>query len=223
MAQSLHYNEICEAVRRLLQSGVALAAEAGGSDTVSVGSNRLFAVGQSVTLTDETGQAEAHTVAELSGLTEVRLEAPVAGQFLVSKGAVLRLEPAALGELKWIGQGRPDVMPQPPETRLPCAIIAPGRMEQPPAAGTNRARRQDYRILVYYLERPAPGRASGVDLLERADTLFSLLGSDPYLGGAAWYAQVIRVEPEPAAVGKMREAGAEVVGVEVEMLVERME
>ena len=222
MSQGLHYLEICEAVRGLVQSGVALTAEAGGSEAVSVGSNRLFAVGQAVTLVDEAGQTETHTVAELVGLTQVRLDSVVVGEFFVSRGARLRREPEALPGLKWIGQGRPELMPQPPETKLPAVIILPGRMEQPPAAGTNTARRQDYRVLVYYLERPGPGRVSGVDLLEKADALFGLLSGDPYLGGAAWYAQVLRVEPDPEAVRKMREAGAEVVGVEVEMLVQRM-
>ncbi len=222
MSQGLHYGEICEAVRGLVRSGVALTADAGGSDTVSVGSNRLFTEGQAVALADQTGQQEAHTVAELMGLTQVRLDSAVSGEFLVSQGAALRREPAELAGLKWIGQGRPEIMPQPPETRLPAVIIGPGRMEQPPAAGTNSARRQDYYVSVYYLEQPVPGQVSGVDLLEKADALFGLLSSDPYLGGAAWYAQVIRVEPDPEAVRKMREAGAEVVGVEVELVAQRM-
>lgn len=223
MPPRLHYHEICEAVRRLLQSGVALAADTDGSDTVLVGSNRLFCIGQTVALTDHSGRTETHTVTGLGGLTEVELDSAVAGEFHVSNGAMLRREPGALADLKWIGQGRPEVMPQPPETRLPAVILAPGRMEQPLAAGTNRAWRQDYRLLVYYLERPAPGKAAGVDLLERADALFSLLGSDPYLGGAAWYAQVTRVEPDPPALGKLRQSGADLIGVELEMLVERME
>ncbi len=223
MPPRLHYHEICQAVRRLLQSGVALTADTDGSDTVLVGSNRLFSVGQTVTLTDQSGQTETHIVADLTGLAEVALDGPVSGEFRMSNGAMLRCEPAALADLKWIGQGRPEVMPQPPETRLPAVIIAPGRMEQPLSAGTNRAWRQDYRLLVYYLERRAPGRAAGVDLLERADALFSLLGSDPYLGGAAWYAQVTRVEPDPPALGPLRQAGADLIGVELEMLVERME
>lgn len=223
MPPRLHYHEICQAVRRLLQSGVALTADTDGSETVLVGSNRLFSIGQSVTLTDQSGRTEAHTVAGLTGLTQVELDGAVVGEFRVSQGAMLRGEPAALADLKWIGQGRPEVMPQPPETRLPAVIIAPGRMEQPLSAGTNCAWRQDYRVLVYYLERPAPGRLAGVDLLERADTLFSLLGSDPYLGGAAWYAQVTRVEPDPPALAKLRQAGADLIGVELEVLVERME
>ena len=96
MAQSLHYNEICEAVRRLVQGTVALTAAAGGSDLVTVGSNRLFAPGQAVTLTDGAGQTETHTVAALLGLTQVQLDAAVQGTFSPDEGAALGLETAAL-------------------------------------------------------------------------------------------------------------------------------
>jgi hypothetical protein len=222
MPPQLFYNEICEAVRGLVQSGVALTAATTGSDTVTVGSNRLFAPGQTVTLSDTAGQTETHTVAALVGLTGVQLTAPVSATFAPAQGAALRRDPPALAGLQWIGQGRPDLMPQPPATRLPCVIIAPGRMDQPLAAGTNAAWRQDYRVHVYYLDRSTPGSVSGLDLLTSADALFGLLSSDPYLGGAAWYAQVLSVEPDPPAVQKMRDAGAEIVGVMVEVLAERL-
>ncbi len=223
MSQQLHYAEICEAVRELVQGGVALTADAGGRDTVSVGSNRLFAVGQAVVLEDLDGATEAHTVAELVGLTQLRLAREVEAEFRVSRGSRLRWATVPLPGLKWIGQGRPELIPQPPETQLPAVILAPGRMEQPLGAGTNATRRQDYRLSVYYLERPAPGQVSGVEILGKADALFGVLGSDPYLGGAAWYAQVVRVDPDPEAVRKLRAAGREVVGVEVELMVQRME
>jgi hypothetical protein len=226
MAPTLFYNEICEAVRGLVQGGVGLTATTSGSDTVTVGSNRLFTVGQTVVLTDTAGQSETHTVAALVGLTGVQLSAAVQATFSPAQGAMLALDPPALGAasggLKWIGQGQPELMPQPPATQLPCVIIAPGRMDQPPAAGTNCAWRQDYRIQVYYLDRPMPGSVSGLDLLTQADALFGLLSSDPYLGGAAWYAQVLAVEPDPLPVRQMRAAGAEVVGVMVEVLAERL-
>jgi len=223
MTQMLHYNEICAALRGLVQSGVALTENAGGSDLVSVGSNRLFSPGRGVALTDDEGHREEHTVSEVVGLTQVRLDAPVSGEFLVENGAALRLNPPALADLKWIGQGLPEIMPQPPATHLPCLIVQPGRMEQPLAAGTNRAYQQDYRVRLCYLERPAAGEASGVEVLEKAGTLFDLLMADPYLGGAAWQMQVVAVEPQPQEVRRLREAGLEVIGVAIEVLARRLE
>jgi len=67
MTQMLHYNEICAALRGLVQSGVALTENAGGSDLVSVGSNRLFSPGRGVALTDDEGHREEHTVSEVVG------------------------------------------------------------------------------------------------------------------------------------------------------------
>jgi hypothetical protein len=222
MPPQLFYNEICEAIRALVQSSVALTAPTSGTDTVTVGSNRLFSPGAAVTLSDNTGQTENHLVAAVLGLTQVQLTTPVAGTFAVTQGAVLRLDPPLLAGLRWIGQGQPEVMPQPPATQLPCVIIAPGRMDQPLAAGTNCAWRQDYRVQVYYLDRPQPGTVSGLALLDQADALFGLLSADPYLGGAAWYAQVLSVVPDPDPVRALRAAGAELVGVMVEVLAERM-
>jgi len=222
MVEMLHYNEICAAIRRLVQSSVALSADAGGSDIVTVGSNRLFVVADSVALRDDQDQSEEHTVAELIGLTQVKLDSAVTGEFLVANGAILQHNPVLLPELRWVGQGLAQIMPQPPETQLPCVIVQPVRLDQPLTEGTNRAYQQNYHCLVYYLQRPTPGQAGSVELMEQAATLFNLLMQDPYLGGSAWYAQVVRVEPEAAPLRRLREAGVNVVGVEMEIMARRL-
>jgi hypothetical protein len=223
MAVALHYNEICEALRRLVQGAVALTADADGSDLVHVGSNRLFHAGDTVELWDSQGQRESHTVVELIGLTQVRLDREVELSFLVGAGAQLRRVPEALPELKWVAQGTPELMPQPAETRLPCVLVQPREMEQPLTAGTNRAYQQNYRCLVYYLERAVEGEAASVELMASAARLFELLMADPYLGGSAWYAQVVRVEAEPERVRRLRDKGFAVVGVAMEVVVQRVE
>lgn len=222
MVEMLYYNEICAATRRLVQSSVTLSADGGGSDTVTVGSNRLFAVGNAVVLRDDQGQSEEHTVAELIGLTQVRLDSVVTGEFLVTKGAILQHNPVLLPQLKWVGQGLAQIIPQPPETQLPAVIVQPARLDQPLTEGTNRAYQQDYHCLVYYLQRPTPGEAGSVELMGQAAVLFNLLMQDPYLGGSAWYAQVVRVEPEAGPLRRLREAGLQVVGVEMEIVARRL-
>jgi hypothetical protein len=106
---------------------------------------------------------------------------------------------------------------------LPCVIVQPGPCEQPLTEGTNRGYQQNYHCLVYYLRRAQPGEAASVELMEQAARLFHLLMSDPYLGGSAWYAQVVRVEPEPASVRRLRDGGFPVVGVEMEVVAQRLE
>jgi hypothetical protein len=222
MAEMLYYNEICAAIRRLVQSGAALTADTEGSDRLAVGSNRVFSVGDTVVLTDAAGDRETHTVVELIGLTGLRLDTPVSGSFTLAGGAELRRLPEVLGDLKWVGQGQPELGPQPAENMLPCIIVQPARMEQPLTAGTNRAYQQNYHCRVYYLRRAEPGEAASVALMDQAAELFGLLMADPYLGGSAWYAQVVAVEPEAAAIQKLRDGGLPVVGVEMEVVAQRL-
>ena len=218
----LHYNEICAALRRVVQSSAALAADP-QSDLLTVGSNRIFQVGATVVLIDNLGRREEHTVRELIGLRQVRLDRPVQGEFSLANGAELRQEPEALAGLQWVGQGQPELMPQPPENMLPCVIVQPGACEQPLTEGTNRGYQQNYHCQVYYLRRAQPGETASVELMDQAARLFRLLMSDPYLGGSAWYAQVVRVEPEPASVRRMRDGGFPVVGVALEVVAQRLE
>jgi hypothetical protein len=214
----LQYNEICAALRRLVQSAASLTADAVGSDLLSVGSNRLFQVGDTVILTDSEGHTETHTVVELVGLTGVRLDGPVVGSFTVAGGAEVQRLPALLPDLHWVGQGQPGLGPQPVEGRLPCVIVQPAAMEQPLAAGTNCAYQQNYHCLVYYVQRARPGKTASVELMDQVAELFDLLMADPYLGGTAWYAQVVRVDPAPPALTRLREGGLEVVGAEIEVV-----
>lgn len=223
MAVGLFYNEIGAALRRLVQGRAALTTDAGGSEVVTVGSNRIFQRGETVELSDRFGQSETYTVVELIGLTQVRLDRTVAGSYLVSEGAALRRTVEALPGLKWVGQGTPELMPQPAEAMLPCVVVQPGEMEQPLTEGTNRAYQQNYRCQVYYLERPREGEAASVELMTRAAALFGQIMADPYLGGSAWYAQVVRVDAEPERVRRLREKGVPVVGVALEVAVRRLE
>jgi hypothetical protein len=222
MEHKLHYNEICAAVRGLVRGRVLLTLDPAG-DTLTVGSNALFEPGQRVTLSDAEGARETHMVAARVGSAQVRLAEAVGGEFSVARGAWLELEPAPLGGVKWVGQGLPQIMPQPDAAQLPAVIVQPGRLEQPLAGGSNRSCAQEYHLLVYYLEAPAPGGVASVAVLERAAELFDLLMADPGLGGTAWDAQVVRLEPDPAAVRALQAAGREVVGVELELVARRWE
>ncbi len=46
MDNMLHYNEIARALRLLCQSAVALAEDTDGTNQISVGSNKLFSLGE---------------------------------------------------------------------------------------------------------------------------------------------------------------------------------
>ncbi|NLO75090.1 MAG: hypothetical protein GX100_13420 [candidate division WS1 bacterium] len=218
----LHHNEICAALRHIVQGLAPLTADPEG-DLLTVGSNRLFHLGETVTLVNTQGDEEEHSIVELPGLTQIRLDSPVRGDFRVAAGGRLRSEEGGLEDLQWVGQGLPEIMPQPPENMLPCIIVQPGRLEQPLSEGTNRGYQQNYHCRIHYLHPARAGEAASQELLEQAARLFRRLMSDPYVGGTAWYAQVVRLEPEPESVRRMRDKGFPVVGVEVEMVAQRLE
>jgi len=178
MENFLHYNEIARAIRLLCQSSVLLSEDTDGIDQISVGSNRLFSIGDQVELVDDDTTAESHEVSGLSGLTNIQLDSVVSGQFTVANNAVIRLAQPVLDDLHWVGQGRPLVMPQPAELEVPAIVVEPAILDQPMGEGTNRSARQDYHFRIYYLERPAAGsrrneafldRVSERDLLVRPD------------------------------------------------------
>lgn len=223
MENLLHYNEIARAIRLLCQSAVALSADTDGTDKLSVGSNELFEVGDQIELIDDDTPAEAHEVIAKTGLTGIQLNSTVAGEFTVANNALLRLASPLLADLKWVGQGRPLLMPQPANLQLPCIVVEPAVLEQPLSEGTNRSVRQDYHYRIYYLQRPAPGEKGNENLLAEAGKLFNLLNCDIYLGGSCWYAQVIRVDPTCPIQQDFADRGIELNVVEMELIARRLE
>ncbi len=223
MDNLLHYNEIARAVRLLCQSTVALTEDTDGTNQVTVGSNRLFSVGNDVELLDDDTTAEQYEVTALVGLTGVQLDSVISGEFTVANNAMIRLAEPLLPELTWGGQGRPLLMPQPPELQLPGIVVEPAVLDQPMTEGTNRSVRQDYHYRVYYLLQPAASQYGNQVLLDQAGKLFSLLMRDIYLGGSCWYAQVTRVDPASAVQRHFADRGIELSVVEMELIVRRLE
>ncbi len=218
MDNFLHYNEIARAIRLLCQSTVLLSKDTDGTDQISVGSNRLFSIGDEVELIDDDTPAEAYEVSGLVGLTIIQLTTTVSGQFTVANNAMVRLAEPVLDDLRWVGQGRPLVMPQPAALEVPAIVVEPAILDQPMGEGTNRSARQDYHFRIYYLERPAAGSRRNEAFLDRVSELFSLLTRDIYLGGTCWYAQIIRLDPDPPVQQHLAEQGLSVDVAEIELL-----
>jgi len=218
MDNLLHYNEIARAIRLLCQSSILLSEDTDGTNQISVGSNRLFSVGDQVELIDDDTAAETYEISGLVGLTSIQLDSAVSGQFTVANNAMIRLAEPVLDDLHWVGQGRPLVMPQPAELEIPAIVVEPAILDQPMGEGTNRSVRQDYHFRIYYLERPAAGSRRNEVFLERVSELFSLLTRDIYLGGTCWYAQIIRLDPDPPVQQHLAEQGLNVDVAEIELL-----
>jgi len=218
MENLLHYNEIARAIRLLCQSSILLSEDSDGTDQISVGSNRLFSVGDPVELVDDDTPAETYEISGLVGLTGIELDSAVSGQFTVANNAVVRLAEPLLDDLHWVGQGRPLVMPQPAELEVPAIVVEPAILDQPMGEGTNKSVRQDYHFRIYYLERPAAGSRRNEAFLDRVSALFSLLTRDIYLGGTCWYAQIIRLDPDPSVQQHLAEQGLSVDVAEIELL-----
>jgi len=191
-----HANEIAQSIRLLCQSGVALTQDCANSATVVVGSNELFEVGDGVEVLDEDSAPEAGVVAGKSGLDTVTLENPVTGPFEVSQGAWIRLATPRLVGLKFVAQGRPDLIPEPRAERFPCLIVQPGEVRQSGSEGTNKAFAQEYDFHLYYVRKSDPGEPQSAPGLAEAGALFSLLMEDTYLGGTCWAAHVTKVQPD---------------------------
>lgn len=218
-----HHAKIMDAICGICSGWVRLGEDAGGSEVVRVGSNRLFRAGEAVEIIDDQTGPESHTVAEVVGLTEVVLEAAVEGSYLVSRQARLVRKSGAGPELAWVGRGRPDVGPHPVVTSFPCVVVEPARLEQPLQGGTNRAVAQEYFTHVHYVRRRVGGEEGDSELLEEVRGLFNLLMTDPYLGGTCWHSQVTQVQYAPQAEAALRERGAPVRAVLLEVLARRIE
>ncbi len=223
MENLLHYNEIARAIRLLCQSSVLLREDTDGTDQVSVGSNRLFSVGDQVQLVDDDTPAATYEVSGLVGLSFIQLTTTVSGPFTVANNAMIRLAEPLLNDLHWVGQGRPLVMPQPPVLELPAIVVEPAILDQPMTEGTNKSVQQDYHFRIYYLERPAAGSRRNEAFLDRVSELFNLLTRDIYLGGSCWYAQIIRLDPDPSVQQHLAEQGLSVDVAEIELLARRLQ
>lgn len=215
-----HQNEIARAIRMVCQSSVALTADVSGGSEISVGSNALFAPGQTVRLRDSAGQEEL-TVLQTEGLATVVVSDEIEGEYLVERGGRLQRVGGGLEGLAWVGQGSPELMPRSPAARYPCVLVKPGLMRQPPGEGSNRTFNQDYEFNVFYVERYEEGQRANIDVLETTAALFNLLMEDTYLGGTCWYSQVIEVDPEPGEQVKLREREMPLRVVKLKVLARR--
>lgn len=221
VADMFHQNKIARAIRLLCQGATALSADVDGGDELTVGSNELFEVGQQVRLVDTAGSEEL-TVAGLVGLTTVRLTGAVSGEYLTSRGARLEVVDGSLPELRWVGQGSPELLPGIAPESFPCALVLPTTMEQPLNRGSNRTFQQDYRFEVYYVREHGEGEAANVEVVDEAGKLFNLLMSDPYLGGTCWHSQVVEVNARPDVQERMREREWPLRVVRMTMLARRV-
>ena len=222
MAVDLHYNEIARAVRRSVQDGRLLTADAGLTDVLNAASAGIQ-VGDGVEIGDDGGVSERGTVSEVPDAGTIRLVAPLAGTYTVSRNAMLR--PVRTGEpdLKWIGQGPVELMPEPRLVDLPCAVVCGGAIEQPLTSGTNRSYTQDYRYHVYYVQRLDADEAGDANVMDESGVIFRRLMADTYLGGTCWYSQVVRVDPQPKSGEVLRGRGMAVRVVEMELVARRAE
>lgn len=218
-----HHGEILDAICGICLGFTKLTADAGGSATLHVGSNRLFAPGDLVEVVDDVTEPESHTVSELNGLTEVVLDSAVEGTYLVAQNARLKSCSEAQLNLAWVGRGKPELAPRPVATGFPCVVVEPARMDQPLKGGTNRAFTQEYWTRVYYIRRRSAGEEEEAELLDEVGALFNLLMSDPYLGGTCWYSQVSGIDYAPDAEQALKERGAPVRVAQLEMVARRSE
>lgn len=218
-----HADEIAQAVRLICQGAVALTEDAHETDTVKVGSNQLFAVGQQVWVCDEQTPGELHTISGKSGLTGVELEAEVLGEFAVARGAMMRLATSPGPVVRHVTRGKPAAIPQPNALQVPCVVVESDGMEQPVAEGTNRSFRQDYTLRVHYIRRSGQGEDDERQTVTEAGKLFNLLMQDTYLGGSCWHSQVTRVEIRGGEEAELRSRGADVRVVSLELLARRAE
>jgi len=219
--EMLHYNEIARALRLICQGAVALIQDTDGTDTVQVGSNRLFSVGNAVVLTDVNGASEEHTVLELIGLSGVKLDAAVTDEYKVDAQARLQLATEYRPDVKWIAIGRPEAIPVPSRLNFPAIVIEPGAMKQPANTGSNRTYQQEYTLQIYYIDRCDEGMEADMDAIEEAGELFNLVMSDPYLGGSCYHSQVVEFEPSSKAEQKLRSKELPLRVVRMEILARR--
>jgi len=218
-----HHNEIARALRMLVQGAAALTEDTQGSDVVNIEPNPLLESGSAVKLVDDQGQVETHTVAERLSALQVRLDSTVTGTFAVANGARLQLATGTAAKLRWVGQGRPELMPRPQVLQLPAVVVEPVTLKQPDHAGTNRTYQQEYVFHVYYLRKISEGEQANVELHAEVADLFNMIMADPYLGGTSWHGQVTEVDMRPAEEEKLRAVAPGVQAVRLVVVAMRSE
>jgi hypothetical protein len=218
-----HHNQIARALRRLVQGASALSSDTDGSDVVQIEPSPLFPDETAVKLVDDLGLVEAHTVVERVAATQVRLDRVVEGSFTVAHGARLQLTSGTAAKLRWVAQGRPELMPRPQALQLPAVVVEPVALKQPDHAGTNRTYQQEYLFHVYYLRKIAEGEQANVELHEEVAELFNRIMSDPYLGETCWHAQVSEVDMRPKEEEKLRAVAPGVQAVRLGVVAMRSE
>jgi hypothetical protein len=222
MAVDLHYNEIARAVRRSVQDGRLLTADSDGTDVVHAASDGLQ-TGDVVEVGDDAGGSKRGTVSSVPDAGTICLVAPLSGTYSVSRNAMLRPVRAGEPDLKWIGQGPVELMPEPRLANLPCVVVCGGGIEQPLTGGTNRSYTQEYHYRVYYVQRLDADETGDASVMDEAGVIFRRLMADTYLGGTCWYSQVVRVDPQPRAGEVLRGRGMPVRVVEMELVARRAE
>lgn len=204
------FSAVAEAVADLCRGAARLRNDTDGTDLVSLGSNRIFAVGDQVEVSDCFGQRELRTVVATSGLHSVRLDGPISGMYLVGNRASVRLVGDVVPALAWVNRGVPELLPELTAARFPCAIVAPRQLVQSDENATNRAVSQDYTVDVYYIRARRGAEAEETALLEEVGKLFNIIMSDPYLGGTCWHSRVDTVAHDREIEQELRERGTAV-------------
>ncbi len=223
-SEMLHVNEVAEAVRLLCQGAVLLTADLENSSTAMMGSNQLFASGDSVELLDDETGPVATAVAGRNGLERLELEDVIAGPLLVSRKGRVRLADPPLGDVRLVAQGGLDFLATPWGSKLPCVIVQPVSVDQQPGEGTNRSFEQEHRLSVFYVRPQHAGEQGSEALIEEVERLFNLLMADSYLGGSAWCSQVIGVTLESDRLARWREQAAERVDIaQIDLVAKRLE
>lgn len=224
MANTMHHHgEILDAVCEICGGAARLTVDTDGTNSVEVGSNRLFEVGDAVEISDSETVAETNVVAGRVGLTTVTLEEPVSAGYLVCEGARIKVRGSRVPELEWVGRGSPYLPPQPASSGLPCVVVEPLRMEQPLTGGTNKSVTQDYWTSVHYLRRRHQGEDEEGELLKQVALLFDLLMADPYLGGTCWHSQVRLVDHSPDGEAELNRSDLPLRVVRLDVLGRRCE
>lgn len=223
MSSMHHHGEILDALCDICSGLARLTSDSDGTSTVTVGSNRLFRVGDAVEVVSDGAAGQSNVVAGLVGLTSLVLDDPVEAGYSVADQARVRLVDARVPELAWVGRGSPVLPPQPSASGFPCVVVEPCRLEQALTGGTNRSVTQDYWTSVHYLRRRHQGEDEEREVLKQVALLFDLLMADPYVGGTCWHSQVRLVEHSPGSDAELGRSDLSVRAVRIDVLGRRCE
>lgn len=191
-----------EALRLLCQARVKLTADCSASDSVTVGSNAIFAAARAVTLRDDNTSAEAATVSTITGSTGITLTAACTGAFTTAQNATIgwATPPLAVGSTGFVADGRPRLIVDTDDsTVLPSLVV--WRVNSATVGGGNVTRhiRHTYRILV---AREISAATTPRSLMQASlDAICNVLEQDREVGGQAWWSRVIGSNPDSTFAG----------------------